>query len=181
MELNSEQDFSFGSSTINYQRYLENGSPCGLFLCIMWAKLDAVCPRVELIWMVQTTPTPTLCDTNGRRCESVLALVNIMIVSFLVLVSFSFQPPSIFHLSFLLLLFKFILKFHHYTVHSPSYMNNIKQYYYKVIRIQEIIILSIISPILDSRVFVGKITDVSQAQMLSSREPVVSTASSWPL
>jgi hypothetical protein len=97
MDLNGEWDFSFGFSSISYQGNLENGPSCGLFLCIMWVELDAVLARVEFIWMVHATPTPKLCDTNGRRCESLLAFVD-MIVSLLLVVSFSFQPPSTFHL-----------------------------------------------------------------------------------
>lgn len=176
LDLNSEQDFSFGSSSISYQGNLENRSPCAFFLCTVWAELDAVLSMVELVWMVCATPIPKLCDINGGRCATVLGFMNIMIASLLLLVSFSFQPSLTFYV-----LFKFILTFHHTTVYSPSNINNIKTTLLQSNKNKRDIPLSLRSPSLDSQLFVGKATDVSSDQMLSSRRPMVSAASSHSL
>jgi len=102
--------------------------------------------------------------------------MNIMIASLLLLVSFSFQPSPTFYV-----LFKFILTFHHATVYSPSNINNIKTTLLQSNKNKRDIPLSLRSPSLDSQLFVGKATDVSSDQMLSSRRPMVSAASSHPL
>lgn len=75
VNLNSEQFLSFGFSSISYQENLRNNSHYGVFLCKMWAEVEAILPKVFLAsvssseWCMQHKPQSYLkLEELSRDC-----------------------------------------------------------------------------------------------------------------